>query len=1005
MESFNSKKLTKIRRNSNYLDLKARIYDQGFTLETLPSVQRPGPTFPGLQPLSVRVSSKNQSLIPVIYQSQPSILHKTSNQFFQKKRNMNKFQKFHQELEDKQDKDEQNLNINNPQFDLTTTNFNANPIKNVYFEPLNETLENNRQSNPIMRKSMNKILPALEPPMQIQGLTINTTSNFFKSSSNTRFLETLRKNSPGFDLEARQSKYLLDKISGKFDIDKRYMKPNLSVKEEESIKFDQSPTKQENVSMLLTKNRASFENKPGLGLGQWETYKRPATKVDKYIELILKNVSNLDEFIYLYHNKDDEDPYNLEIIEYEVLKDEGLKEYSTISKKGLCHYENGKPNEFIPLSLWLKERETYDRIKSLKFFKKFRKWKTLKMWKRNVIRHKRIKYKKSLEEGLFFLSPRFRQSLILHRTNCMEMEKLRFLEISQQQYGITPETPKLEEFQDQQARKREMVKEKIREFSNKCRENVKSCFKENLELLRKQQNGPNLDPFEEELKKKTEIHAYRLKETAYENLGFDDELSYEKRSQLRKECSKFLRFAYLIDFLTLDSLKNIYLYSVDDLLNEMCFLNRVKDNLIYREKAQKGSSKFREPLFYLTINDCFDREIEKNQIKQQILSEFMLPPLGNSQNQDFNILCHVFVKPVSQAKKKTKEETDENQEDEEEDIDIYDENKKYNRNICPNLYRIWLEIKPNLDEFMAGIMKSIEEGKRALQVFERWSRHDDMTPYVNILEEWDDMVGDDWEMPDSNYLDPNDILENTNRFVDTLKEILQEAFQRCDKYLESFNEFLMIYWENSLVNMELFKNPRIVRESESIHNALNLLNYQKDLLENNVPFQADLGLFRIDSTNIREMILPSPEALLKKFQNILPEQLRVRSRELRDWLTVSTQTMKAGIGNLEDFVKQRNAVRVIEHEYPNKKKKLDTLNQISFILKDKKIDLKKDDDQLLVDINHLSVNMTMTLGSVMEALEKGMESNALKISKQLIPELVKAVNDLDYQVKLLIFYY
>ena len=67
-----------------------------------------------------------------------------------------------------------------------------------------------------------------------------------------------------------------------------------------------------------------------------------------------------------------------------------LREYYTISRKGLTLYSNGTPQEFIPLSNWLKERETYDQIKSLEFFTKFRKWKTLKMWKKNVIRHKNL---------------------------------------------------------------------------------------------------------------------------------------------------------------------------------------------------------------------------------------------------------------------------------------------------------------------------------------------------------------------------------------------------------------------------------------------------------------------------------------------------------------------------------------------------------------------------------------------------------------------------------------
>ncbi len=32
-----------------------------------------------------------------------------------------------------------------------------------------------------------------------------------------------------------------------------------------------------------------------------------------------------------------------------------------------------------------------------------------------------------------------------------------------------------------------------------------------------------------------------------------------------------------------------------------------------------------------------------------------------------------------------------------------------------------------------------------IKSFERWSRHDEMTPYVSVLEEWDDLVGEDWE--------------------------------------------------------------------------------------------------------------------------------------------------------------------------------------------------------------------------------------------------------------------
>ena len=46
-------------------------------------------------------------------------------------------------------------------------------------------------------------------------------------------------------------------------------------------------------------------------------------------------------------------------------------------------------------------------------------------------------------------------------------------------------------------------------------------------------------------------------------------MSYEQRSELRKECSKFLRFSYLIDFLAMDSLRTIHMSSINDLLREL----------------------------------------------------------------------------------------------------------------------------------------------------------------------------------------------------------------------------------------------------------------------------------------------------------------------------------------------------------------------------------------------------------------------------------------------------
>lgn len=46
-------------------------------------------------------------------------------------------------------------------------------------------------------------------------------------------------------------------------------------------------------------------------------------------------------------------------------------------------------------------------------------------------------------------------------------------------------------------------------------------------------------------------------------------MTYSKRSELRKECSRFIRFSYLIDFLALEALRNIYVDSVEELITKL----------------------------------------------------------------------------------------------------------------------------------------------------------------------------------------------------------------------------------------------------------------------------------------------------------------------------------------------------------------------------------------------------------------------------------------------------
>lgn len=65
-------------------------------------------------------------------------------------------------------------------------------------------------------------------------------------------------------------------------------------------------------------------------------------------------MTNIEEYIYLL-SENAEDPYDLTVVKYETIteresshdEDKRLKDYYIMSRKGLCHYVNGKPIEFI----------------------------------------------------------------------------------------------------------------------------------------------------------------------------------------------------------------------------------------------------------------------------------------------------------------------------------------------------------------------------------------------------------------------------------------------------------------------------------------------------------------------------------------------------------------------------------------------------------------------------------------------------------------------------------
>ena len=86
-----------------------------------------------------------------------------------------------------------------------------------------------------------------------------------------------------------------------------------------------------------------------------------------------------------------------------------------MSKKGFTTYVNDEPIEFISLQDWYNDRQYYRQISQKAFFRNFRKWKIIRMWRRNIVQDKREKIKSKLQEKLFSIDEVFGDILMKQR--------------------------------------------------------------------------------------------------------------------------------------------------------------------------------------------------------------------------------------------------------------------------------------------------------------------------------------------------------------------------------------------------------------------------------------------------------------------------------------------------------------------------------------------------------------------------------------------------------------
>jgi len=124
-----------------------------------------------------------------------------------------------------------------------------------------------------------------------------------------------------------------------------------------------------------------------------------------------------------------------------------------------------------------------------------------------------------------------------------------------------------------------------------------------------------------------------------------------------------------------------------------------------------------------------------------------------------------------------------------------------------------------------------------------------------------------------------------------------------------------MYWEMEQLNLDLFKNNQLSYAADSLQYSLELLAHQEIWLEQEVPYQADLGMLRIDNAALKEKLVPVPSGVLARLRSFMPQLLRERMREVKSWLSASTAQLKTDARTIDSFVQQQQFMKEIEKKY------------------------------------------------------------------------------------------
>jgi dynein heavy chain len=303
-----------------------------------------------------------------------------------------------------------------------------------------------------------------------------------------------------------------------------------------------------------------------------------------------------------------------------------------------------------------------------------------------------------------------------------------------------------------------------------------------------------------------------------------------------------------------------------------------------------------------------------------------------------------------------------------------------------------LSTVPSLDVFRREFEQFFETTIESIQVVERWSKHTEFLPYAEALEEWDEVIGEKWIMPDNRYLGIMWYLKENPKykiFQNQINYMFELSFNRTNTLLGEFNYYLDFYWRDTHTSFEILGNNRL-KEQNFIYNTLYKMYKQiNQKFEENIINIADIGLFRILLHDVRKTLVPKPQSTIDHLEVQLPQIMRARSQATKEWLQESIRKLSGIVAGIEEFIEQKNNFNKISVEYESRRPGIDTLYEFFQLLQDNNFPLANDDKE---QFNKLGI-LISDLSSALQNVEMATNKNTDRFTKTLSERIGRLLQD------------